>query len=88
MADLVINQVEQEKIDDALEYAARLTRIAGDNPDSYLLQGNAYSAAGRYEDAIDAYQKTLEMSPEHVGALLSLIWGTPIRPRRSSSAGH
>ncbi len=72
MADLVVNQVEQEKIDDALEYAARLTRIAGDNPDSYLLQGNAYSAAGRYDDAINAYQTALKLAPEHPGALSGL----------------
>ncbi len=72
MADLVVNQVEQEKIDNALQYAARLTRIAGDNPDSYLLQGNAYSAAGRYDDAINAYQTALKLAPEHPGALSGL----------------
>ena len=72
MADLIVNQVEQEKIDEALEYAARLTRIGADNPDSYLLMGNAYSAAGRYEDAINAYQKALELAPQHPGALSGL----------------
>jgi tetratricopeptide (TPR) repeat protein len=72
MADLIVNQVEQEKIDEALEYGARLTRIGADNPDSYLLMGNAYSAAGRYEDAINAYKKALALAPEHAGALSGL----------------
>ena len=72
MADLIVNQVEQEKIDEALEYAARLTRIGSDNPDSYLLMGNAYSAAGRYDVAINAYQKALELAPQHPGALSGL----------------
>jgi len=72
MADLIVNQVEQEKIDEALEYAARLTRIGADNPDSYLLMGNAYSAAGRYDDAINSYQKALELLPTHPGALSGL----------------
>lgn len=72
LADLVINQAEQEKIYDALEYAAQLTRVGADNPDSFLLMGNVYSAAGRFEDAIASYRKTLEMSPEHPGALSGL----------------
>ncbi|MCH7538317.1 MAG: sulfotransferase [Proteobacteria bacterium] len=72
MADLIVNQVEQEKIDEALEYGARLTRIGADNPDSYLLMGNAYSAAGRYEDAINAYKKALGLAAEHPGALSGL----------------
>jgi tetratricopeptide (TPR) repeat protein len=72
MADLVINLVEQEKIDQALEYAERLTRIGADNPDSFLLMGNAYSAAGRYEEAIDAYRKSLDILPTHPGALSGL----------------
>ena len=72
LADLVVNQVEQEKIDEALDYAARLTQIGADNPDSYLLTGNAFSVAGRYEDAINAYNKALELAPEHPGALSGL----------------
>ncbi len=72
LADLVINQIEQEKIEDALVHANRLIRIGADNPDSYLLIGNAYAAAGRYSDAIDAYKKSLRMAPDHPGALSGL----------------
>ena len=72
IADLVINQIEQEKIEEGLAYANRMVRIAVDNPDSYLLLGNASAAAGQYTDAIDAYRKSLDMSPDHVGALSGL----------------
>ncbi|MFQ6024371.1 MAG: sulfotransferase, partial [Acidiferrobacterales bacterium] len=72
LADLVINQIEQEKIEDALAHGKRLIRIGTDNPDSYLLMGNAYAAAGRYSDAIDAYKKSLRMAPDHPGALSGL----------------
>ncbi|MDH3439797.1 MAG: sulfotransferase [Gammaproteobacteria bacterium] len=72
MADLVNNLVDQEKLDDALEVADRLTRIGSDNPDSWLLRGNAFSASGQYENAINAYRKSLELSPEHPGALSGL----------------
>jgi tetratricopeptide (TPR) repeat protein len=72
MADLIVNLVEQEKIDEALKYAAHLTRIGADNPDSYLLMGNAYSAAGIYDDAIASYRKALKLLPTHPGALSGL----------------
>lgn len=72
MADLVVNLVEQEKIDDALEFAAKLIRIGADNPDSYLLMGNACAAAGKYDDAIAAYEKALSIAPTHPGALSGL----------------
>jgi len=72
MADLVVNLVDQEKIDEALEYANRLVRIGADNPDSHLLLGNALAAAGRFEDAIEAYRRSLQLSPKHPGALSGL----------------
>lgn len=72
MADLVNNQIEQEKLEEAHSYATRLIRIGGDNPDSHLLFGNVLSAAGDYQGAIDAYKKSLEIAPEHPGALSGL----------------
>ena len=72
MAELVDNLIEQEKIDEALEYAHRLTRIAKDNPDSFVLMGFANTAAGSYDDALAAYKKALEKSPKHPGALSGL----------------
>lgn len=72
LADLVVNLIEQEKIEDALTFADRLIRVSLHNPDSFLLLGNAYSAAGRYLDAIAAYRKTLGMTANHPGALSGL----------------
>jgi len=72
MADLVVNLIEQEKIDDALQFAARLTRIGPDNPDTFLLLGNAYGACGRHDEAIGAYEKALSILPAHPGALSGL----------------
>ena len=72
LADLVVNQVEQEKTVEALTYANRMVRIAADNPDSYLLLGNARSAAGDYAGAIDAYKESLKLAPENIGALSGL----------------
>ena len=72
LADLVVNFVEQEKTDEALASAERLTRIGADNPDSWLLQGNALATAARHDDAIAAYRHALSLSPEHPGALSGL----------------
>jgi tetratricopeptide (TPR) repeat protein len=64
LVDLVENQIEQEKVEEAIKYANRLIRIAGDNADAYMLLGAACSAAGRYMDAIDAYRISLRLSPD------------------------
>ena len=71
-ADLVTVQLERDNIDDALENAKRLVRFDEKQADSYLLLASAYGSAGRYEDAIDAYEKTLELVPGHGGALIGL----------------
>jgi len=72
LADLVVNQIEQEKLNEALQNADRLTRVGPDNPDSWLYMGNARSAAGDYENAIMAYRKSLKLAPEHPGSLSGL----------------
>jgi tetratricopeptide (TPR) repeat protein len=65
LVDLVENQIEQEKIEEAVKNANRLIRIAGDNPDAYMLLGATYSAAGRYAEAIDAYRLSLRLLPDN-----------------------
>ena len=72
MADLVINLVEQDRANEAIEYADQLLKIAADNPNSFLVAGNACSADGRYEEAVGHYRQVLEKSPDHVGALSGL----------------
>lgn len=72
LADLVICQIELEKIEEGIENAGRLTRIAGDNPDSFTLLASSLSNAGRYSEAIAAYRSALHLSPKHTGALSGL----------------
>jgi tetratricopeptide (TPR) repeat protein len=72
LADLVASQIEQEKTEEAIVTAKRLTRISAGNPGSHMFMGNAYSASGQYPDAIEAYRKALSLSPEHAGALSGL----------------
>jgi tetratricopeptide (TPR) repeat protein len=71
-ADLVSVQLERDKFDEAISNADRLIRVDNRLPDSYLLLGTAYGSAGRYEEAIEAYEKTLELAPGHRGALSGL----------------
>jgi tetratricopeptide (TPR) repeat protein len=85
LADLIINQIEQEKLEEALAYAKRLTRIGADNPDSYLSLGNVYSASGDYSSGIDAYEKALAMAPDHPGALSGLAHNLKTLGRRDAA---
>jgi len=71
-ADLISVQLEMEKLEDAQENAELLVRAYGHFPDAHLLLGNAYGAAGRFDEALAAYEKTLELAPGHRGALLGL----------------
>jgi tetratricopeptide (TPR) repeat protein len=72
MANLVENQIEQEKIEKAIKNANRLVKIAGDNSDAYMLLGATYAAAGRYTDAIDAYRLSLHLLPGNPKTLSGL----------------
>ena len=71
-ADLISVQLERDKFAEALKNAERLVRIDNALPDSHLLLGNACASAGRYEAAISAYKKTLELAPGHRGAFAGL----------------
>jgi tetratricopeptide (TPR) repeat protein len=64
-----------------------MVRIGADNPDSYLLLGNASAAAGEYANAISAYEKSLEMSPDHVGALSGLAHNLKTLGRQDEAIG-
>ena len=71
-ADLVSVQLERDKFDEAIKNAKRLIQADKTLPDSHLLLGNAYGSAGRYEEAVRAYEKTLELAPGHRGAFSGL----------------
>jgi tetratricopeptide (TPR) repeat protein len=72
LADLVICLVEQDKVDEACEYGERLLTVGADNANSHLVAGNAYSAAGRYDEAIALYRNALQKAPDHLGAMAGL----------------
>lgn len=48
--------------------AFRAAESAGGTPDDAFNTGNALVAAGRLEEALDAYERALAGAPEHVGA--------------------
>ena len=72
LADLVENQIEQERIEEAIKNANRLIRIAGDNPNAYMLLGATYAAAGRYTNAIEAYRLSLRLLPDNPKSMSGL----------------
>ena len=67
--DLVTVQYEQQKLEEAIDSAAKLIKLAPRVPNGYLLAASAYAAAGRYEDALGAFDRALSIAPGHVGAL-------------------
>lgn len=68
-ADLVTVQYEQQKLEDAMESASKLIKLDARVPNGYLLLASAYAAAGRYEEALGAFDDALSNAPNHVGAL-------------------
>ena len=68
-ADLVTAQYEQQKLEDAIESANKLIKLDARVPNGYLLLASACAAAGRYEEALGAFDSALSNVPNHVGAL-------------------
>ena len=72
LADLVICQTDQEKLNAAIGNGQRLVKLGPENADSHSILGGTYSAAGLYEEAIDSYNIALQYVPTHSGALSGL----------------
>jgi tetratricopeptide (TPR) repeat protein len=68
-ADLVTVQYEQEKSEDAIKSAKRLIKLDPRVANGHLLLASAYASAEHYQDALESYDNTLEVAPDHVGAL-------------------
>lgn len=67
--DLVTVQYEQQKFEQAIDSANTLIALAPRVANGYLLAASAYAAAGRYPDALAAFDRALSIAPGHVGAL-------------------
>jgi tetratricopeptide (TPR) repeat protein len=68
-ADLCSVQIEQEKFDDTIKSARRLIKLEPRSPDGHIWLGVASASAGYHRNAIESYDKALEITPDHVGAL-------------------
>jgi len=68
-ADLVTVQFEQDKSEDAIKSAKRLIKLDPRVLNGHLLLASACAAGARYQDALESFDKALEISPDHVGAL-------------------
>jgi tetratricopeptide (TPR) repeat protein len=72
LADLVICQTEQEKLNAAIKNGLRLVKLWPENADSHAILAASYSASGRFDDAINCYNLALRYAPTHSGALSGL----------------
>jgi tetratricopeptide (TPR) repeat protein len=68
-ADLCSVQFEQEKYEDTIESAKRLNKLIPDSSDGHMWLAVAAAAAGRHADALESFDKVLEITPDHGGAL-------------------
>jgi len=68
-ADLCAAQMEQQKFDEVIESANRLIKLRPLTPDGYMWLGNASASAGLLPDAVNAFDKALEITPDLVGAM-------------------
>ena len=68
-ADLCSVQIEQEKFDDAIKNAKSLIKLQPRSPDGHIWLAVASALSGHHQDAAEFFDKALEISPEHVGAL-------------------
>ena len=68
-ADLCSVQFEQDKFDDAIKNAKRLIKLEPRGPDGHIWLAAALSGAGHHQDAVESYDKALEIAPAHGGAL-------------------
>ena len=66
--DLASSQLEQEKLDAAIQSARTVVELAPDIAESHIVLGNSLGRADRAEEALEAYQSALKVSVGHPGA--------------------
>jgi len=69
LADLCNVQLEQEKFDDVIKSAKKLIKLKPRSPDGHMSMAVAIAAAGNHIDAVEIFDKALELAPNHVGAM-------------------
>ncbi len=57
------SQLEKENFDDALSSFEQAILLDQKNPDLWNLKGTALRSLGRYNEAIDCFNKSLEIDP-------------------------
>ncbi len=67
--DLCNVQFEREKYNAVIKSAKRLNKLKPGAPDGHIWLAAATAAAGNHIDAIESYEKALEIAPNHVGAM-------------------
>lgn len=55
--------LEEGKFDDALGFFEQALLLNQDNPDLWNYKGIALRSLGRYEDAMDCFNKSLQIDP-------------------------
>jgi tetratricopeptide (TPR) repeat protein len=54
---------EIDALDAALVHLEKARALAPDDPQAFVLLGAAYQSAGRTRDAVDAYERYLQLAP-------------------------
>ncbi len=57
------------ELEQALPYAERMVQLAPQNPKGYVLLGTVFQRMKRYDEAIEAFNRALALSPDDVDAL-------------------
>ena len=72
LRNLVLALEAMGEFEEAIAHAARLADLLPDQVQVHSTHGNILLQAGRYNDAIDAYKRVLEIDPGHSGDYYNL----------------
>ncbi len=67
-------QVKQSQHEDAEEMARLTFAVSAETAAGYFALGEIYKRMARWEEAASAYQKAVELEPQHVPAYFNLCW--------------
>ncbi|MFP4056885.1 MAG: DNA-directed RNA polymerase subunit alpha C-terminal domain-containing protein [Candidatus Brocadiia bacterium] len=76
------------KPDAALTELRSIAKSRKDDPDVHYLMGYCYDQVGRYEDAIEEYEKALEAEPDHNPAAFRLAYDHALRGEQDTALEH